>query len=394
MNTLLRCLAVSRVITCVLKRQLARCHWFATGLLVSGLLGCALIPTKAVGQVTSVSGQYYSAAMLDQLLAGQVDSLHLPGLAIAFINRGNVLYHRELGYANLATHRRVDARTLFEAASMSKTVFAYFVLQLVEQGVMALDTPLYTYQPYPELAYDVRYKRITARMVLAHTSGLPNWHEYEPPDSSLHVPAGAQYLKFTPGTRFSYSGEGYQYLAQVVAHLLHTDLRGLGAVVYRTVGRQLGMPHSCFGWNDYAAQHKATGYRQQSDGTNEPGTLKTFAEFSAAGGLHTTALEYAQFMLALLHEKGLQPASLREMLREQCLMDSAAVPAERQWWGLGINIRHTPYGNRYKHSGNNGDFQGYFVLYRQQKTGFVFFTNGDRASDLFDRLEPWFAPVN
>jgi CubicO group peptidase (beta-lactamase class C family) len=270
---------------------------------------------------------------MNQLLAKQVDSLHLPGLAIAFISQGKIVYHRELGYANLANHRRADARTLFEAASMSKTVFAYFVLQLVEQGVLTLDTPLYTYWPNPEIAYDARYQLITARMVLAHTSGLPNWHEYEPPDSSLHVPAGAQYLKFTPGTRFSYSGEGYQYLVQVVAHLLHTDVVGLGEVVYQAVCQPLGMTHSRFGWNDDVARHKATGYRQQPNGVNEPGTLKKFAEFSAAGGLHTSALEYAQFMLALLNEKGLQPASFREMLREQYLMDSAAAPAERQWWG-------------------------------------------------------------
>ncbi|MFP3836070.1 serine hydrolase domain-containing protein, partial [Chryseobacterium sp. SIMBA_028] len=82
-----------------------------------------------------------------------------------------IVYHRALGTANLETQLPLNNQSVFEAASLSKTVFAYFVLRLVDQGVLNLDTPLYKYMPYEDIADDERYKLITARMVLDHTSG-------------------------------------------------------------------------------------------------------------------------------------------------------------------------------------------------------------------------------
>jgi CubicO group peptidase (beta-lactamase class C family) len=69
----------------------------------------------------------------------------------------------------------VNDQTLFEAASVSKPIFAYFVMRMVEKGLLNLDTPLYKYLPYPDIEHDDRYKLITARMVLNHTTGFPNW---------------------------------------------------------------------------------------------------------------------------------------------------------------------------------------------------------------------------
>ena len=108
-----------------------------------------------------------------------MDSLNIPGLSIAVINDGKVVYHQTFGFANLEKKLPVTKKTIFEGASLSKSVFAFFTMKYVEEGRLDLDKPLYEYLPNADIAYDERYKKITARMVLSHRSGLPNWRENE-----------------------------------------------------------------------------------------------------------------------------------------------------------------------------------------------------------------------
>lgn len=113
---------------------------------------------------------------------------------------------------------KVDDQSIFEAASMSKTVFTYFVLKMVDKKLLDLDTPLYRYFPYKDIEKNERYKLITAWMVLSHTTGFPNWRYFDKRDENRYK-YGELYLKFTPGTEFAYSREGYRYLSLVIAHL-------------------------------------------------------------------------------------------------------------------------------------------------------------------------------
>lgn len=163
--------------------------------------------SEASAQIRSLTGKEIPISRMDSFLTAQMDPLNMPGLSIAFINDAEVVYFKGLGYADLETQKEVDSKTVFETASMSKPVFAYFVMKMVEAGIIDFDTPLYTYLAYEDVAYDERHKLFTARMVLSHTTGLPNWHDFQPPDSSLNVPEGAQYIMFTPGAKYSYSGE-------------------------------------------------------------------------------------------------------------------------------------------------------------------------------------------
>jgi len=143
-------------------------------------------------------------------LKARMDSLNIPGLSIAIINNSKVVYRQTFGYANLEKKIPVTNKTIFEGASISKSVFAFFAMKHVEEGKLDLDKPLYEYLPYPDIEYDERYKKITARIVLSHRSGFPNWRENEK-DKKLKI-------KFEPGTAYEYSGEGYQYLAMVLKH--------------------------------------------------------------------------------------------------------------------------------------------------------------------------------
>lgn len=169
------------------------------------------------GTVRSYLGIGIPVAALDRHLEQRMRDLGIPGLSIVFLDAGEVVHHRVLGYANVQDRRPVDASTIFEAASISKPVFAHFAMTYVDDGRLDLDRPLHEYLPYPDIAHDERYTRITARMVLSHRSGFPNWRT-DFADSAL-------FLAFEAGTAYRYSGEGYQYLAMVLKEIEGTTWR-------------------------------------------------------------------------------------------------------------------------------------------------------------------------
>ena len=174
---------------------------------------------------------------------------------------------------------------------MTKPIFAYTVLRLVDRGLLKLDTPLYTYLPYEDIAHDDRYKLITARMVLTHRTGFPNWR------------TGKLDIKFTPGTEVSYSGEGFVYLGKVVEHLTGKKLVNL---CRDEVFAPLVMDNASLVWNESVAHLTATGH-----GGNAPMAKRKPTEPNVASSLHIDAKYYARFLIAVLQGKGLSQATAR-----------------------------------------------------------------------------------
>jgi CubicO group peptidase (beta-lactamase class C family) len=305
---------------------------------------------------------------MDQFLHVTMDSLKIPGASIAIINDGKIVYERALGLANIDSARRVDAQTIFEAASMSKPVFAYFVLKMMQDGVLtlSLDQPVYEYFPYPDITYDERYKLITARMLLTHTSGFPNWRE----NNRLVI-------KFTPGTQYSYSGEGYEYLVNAVAHVTHTNSPSLDSLLQASVVSPLGLQHFSYLRNPYLTPHKAYGYYAAPNPAN--GKFKPVREFFGASyGLHTDVHDYAEFLIAIMKEEGLRRPSLDSLLRPRVRITEDGQPTN-MYYAYGFVVDSTEFGLRYQHTGNNGNFTGGFMFFRKPQTGFVLFTNGDHG---------------
>ncbi len=152
---------------------------------------------------------------------------HAKGIAVAVIDRGKVHYVRAYGIRN-AKGDPLTPDTVMYGASLTKTVFAYTVMQLVDRGKLNLDTPLKDYLekplpsygpdpvfpdkygPYKDLADDSRWQKITPRMSLTHSTGFNNFWFVEP-DQKLRI-------HFEPGTRYSYSGEGLILLQFVIEH--------------------------------------------------------------------------------------------------------------------------------------------------------------------------------
>jgi CubicO group peptidase (beta-lactamase class C family) len=277
---------------------------------------------------------------------------------------------------------------MFEAASLSKPVFASLALKMVEEGRLDLDKPLYQYLAFPEIAHDERYKSITARMVLNHTTGFPNWRWYDKAPDSTKVKEGDMFFMSDPGT-FSYSGEGYHWLAKVVAQINGLTLKNLDSLFQNKIATPIGMHHSYFSWHPYIGQHKVIGYREgKLFGKFWPAASphEDSTDFGSASTLHTNAQNYATFLLALLDGSILKKETVDEMLKMQ-----SSIPQEWNWgdikgWSLGFAVEPTDHGIRYSHGGDNGGFQAGCMFYREQKTGYVFFTNCDRSGPFYVNL--------
>lgn len=317
----------------------------------------------------SENGKYISFSKMDAFLRSQMDSIGMPGLSFALINDGQIVYRRTLGVTNVETKQRVSYGTVFDAASMTKTPFAFLVMRLVEKGVLNLDNPLYTYLPYPDIAYDDRYKLITARMVLSHTTGFPNWRFFNK-DGKLDI-------KFIPGTQFQYSGEGYEYLANVIAHLMNIKKNDLQELFNEEVAKPLGMDKTYFTWNSWLEEHQATGH---VDGkvAEGYGINSKKPNFYASHSMQTEAANYAKFLIGMMNEKGLKKESYNDMFKVQFPDASNAATNQR---GLGIVIKSTEFGNEYSHGGFNLNFTSEFMFNKEQKFGYVFFTNCNKGAD-------------
>lgn len=325
-------------------------------------------------KIKTVSGRKVKVKELDKLIRETMDSLGIPGLSIAIINDAELVYHRVYGVKNLESKQPVDNETIFEGASLSKPLFAYFFMKMVDKGIVSLDEPMYKLLPHPSIKdNDVRYQLITPRMVLSHSTGFPNWSKDKP------IPIG-----YTPGTGFSYSGEAHQYLTAYLAVANDTNWQeGLEAIFQKEVAIPLGMKHTYFIGNEYFKTHKATGY--EGSKVKELWLPKSFG---AAHTVHSESMDYVKFLQAMIKGNGLSENSMNEMLKEQNHFkeDNNLLDTGQTGWCLGFSMKPTSYGIRYLHTGNNTGFRAYCCFYKEKKYGLVFFTNSDKAFELYDKI--------
>jgi CubicO group peptidase (beta-lactamase class C family) len=315
------------------------------------------------------------APTLERLIPHLMLEGEVPGLSIVVIQDGSVHWQRAFGVANRDTGQPLTHRSIFESASLTKPLFAYAVLKLAEAGVLSLDTPLYEYLPEP--VSDERMKRITTRMVLAHTTGFQN----------EVMPGETLKVHFAPGTRFSYSGAGFLYLQRVVEHRTR---KRLPALMRELVFDPLGMTESAYVWLPQYEQRKAFGH-------NAAGVVaqrRKPAEATVAT-LHTTPLDYARFLIATMKRSGLKPATSQAMLTSQasidescfsCLNDNKGSISTALSWGLGWGLERTARGTAFWHWGeNNGEFQNFAMGY-PDGDGVVIFTNSGNGFSIMPEI--------
>lgn len=277
-----------------------------------------------------------------------------------------MLFSLRGSWMSVLTKEVVTNQTVFEAASISKPVFAYFIMKQVEKGLLDLDKPLYEYFPIEEIENDERYKLITARMILCHTSGLPNWRSQEP-DNKLKI-------RFEPNSQYGYSGEGYQYLKDVIAHILKVDDIGLGEIFKKQIAEPLGARHMDFVWKNEMQKFKAFGHRNGKPTDNEFQEEGNSGAFGASYSLQVNSTDYSKFLIEIMKSSSEQNNIVSQMLTIQNNLPNENGELHRS---LAFPIKQVNNTIRYYHSGNNGDFRAYCHFYKEKGYGIVMLSNCD-----------------
>lgn len=323
--------------------------------------------------IETATGSVLTQENLHQIVEQAMATTNTPGMGLVVINGGEIVHDGVYGVEDVRTSDPVTHDTVFEAASLSKPLFGFLTMTFVEDGVLDLDRPLYEYLPHRDIEHDARYRQMTARHVLSHQTGFPNWRS-DTPDLGLH-------LKFTPGQGFFYSGEGYEYLADVLMHLADTDDAGLEALYQTRIAQPLGMVRSEFIASSSTLERRAIPHR---DG--EPLDMgEADPTFGAAYSLHSDARDYAQFVLGMMEERVLEAQSYDRFYASQSSPIPADDPARALGlsdWALGFSVYELPMGRFYIHGGNNPGYTSFVAFNPESGWGVVLFTNANQANDL------------
>jgi len=333
------------------------------GMIALGVVAVAEVVRAAAGDEIPTRG---SAAPDTAALAAQVKELMVkggvPGLAVAVLQDGKPVWSAGFGVASADTGQPVTTDTVFEAASLGKPVFAYAVMRLVERGEFDLDRPLAVYLPNPDVRNDDRIRRVTARMVLSHTAGFPNWRH----GKELTI-------EFEPGERFGYSGEGYVYLQKVVEAVTG---QGLDDLVRREVFAPLGMKASSFVWRPEYDRTAAVGH----DYLQLPVAKAKPTAANAAASLHTTVNDYARFVAEVLRPTLLKPSTVAAMLKP-------AVEVQKDLsWSLGWGLERSGERRLLWHWGDNDTFRSFVVADREAGSGVVVLTNSENGLSIAEPI--------
>ena len=362
------------------------------------LLAVFGLPFRVAAQTTP------SGAAIDAEVAEIMTRTRAEGMAVAVIDHGKVGYVQSYGIRN-AKGDPLKTDTVMYGASLTKTVFAYTVMQLVDQGKLNLDTPIGAdldkplpsygpdpvfpdkYGPYKDLADDPRWEKITPRMCLTHSTGFSNFWFIEP-DQKLHI-------HFEPGTHFSYSGEGFILLQFVVEHGRRAQGLGLdvGDLAKANFDR-LGMTRTSLVWHNGQDPNVADGWNDQG----QPQPHDKRSKVRAAGSMNTTISDLSKFAAALVRGDGLSRGSRTEITKPVLHITTAGEfplflpdlpPAEQRkdlYSGLGVIVFDGPQGHGFYKGGHDGQTANTMVCVEASQRCVLILSNDVRSEAGFAEL--------
>jgi CubicO group peptidase (beta-lactamase class C family) len=359
--------------------------------------------------IRRLDGSKISTEEADSFAKKTLAAAHVTGAQIAVLDGGRLVWSAVYGLRRRDPELPMDRETTTWAASITKSVFATYVMQLVERGEFNLDEPvarqlrkpLNEYEPYHDTASEVvrdpAWPTITPRMLLAHSSGLANFASIEP-DKKMH-------LQFKPGTQFRYSGEGINLVQFVIEQKKHKLLNEL-------------MQDAIFG----PLEMRRTGIIYQKEfEANVADRYDTAEKFRsktqrfparAAGSMTTSADDLSRFAAALLAGKIIKASTRQAMLRPFLRINSLhqfAIRAnegegkEAQEVGLAYGVgwgllMKTRFGPAFFKEGHGDGAQNYMICFEKRKACMIILTNSDNGELAFrplletilgDTVTPW-----
>ena len=349
---------------------------------------CALAQTTLVPRL---DGSKISGGEIDQTVNRLMKAAEVTGVSLAVFDHGKIAYLKSYGFRDKEKNLPLTVDSVMSAASISKSTFAYMVMQLVDKGLFDLDKPIYQYLPkplpeypkYADLANDARYKKITARMLLSHTSGFPNWRWLED-DPKLRI-------HFEPGARYAYSGEGIDLLQFVVETVTKRPLEDL---MKEYVFQPFGMTRTSYIWQDRFETDYANAYDEYGRSLGP----HRWNNSNAAGSMQVTIRDLATFMQAVMSGKGMQKKTWELIFTPQIqIFEKHQFPslneettdenkAIRLSYGLGWGLYWSPYGEAFFKEGHDEGWRNYAVCFNKMKSGMILLTNSSNGEGIFKEL--------
>lgn len=360
------------------------------GILAVATFHAAAAPVRAE-KLRRLDGTSVSDKEVDATVRRLIKAANVTGIALAVLNDDKLVYAKGFGYRNVQKKLPLNENTVMYGASFTKSLFACLVMQLVDEGKLDLDKPVYQYLPkplpeyenYKDLAGDDRYKKITARMLLDHTSGFPNWRWFTD-DRKLRI-------YFEPGARFAYSGEGISLLQLVVETLTR---KSAGESMQDRIFRPAGMTRTAMVWDSRFDDNFALGYDE--NGKDLGAQRRTRPQ--AAGSMVTTVADMGRFLVALRTGMLLRKSAIDRMLSPQIAIHSLhefpsldtttthANDAIKLSYGLGWGLFFTPVGKAYFKEGHDDGWNNHMVCFDDAKICMVMMSNSSNGDGIFREL--------
>ncbi len=308
-------------------------------------------------RLTESSAQ--TAASLESALPELMRKNAVSGIGVAVIRNGKATLVKSIGVANDTMQSSIKPDTIFEVASLGKPVFAYLALRLADDGLFNLDVPLTQYVPGLFSAPDPRLQAITARMVLSHSSGLPNFGSDHP-----------EQLEFDPGVAYQYSGIGFERLQRVLEVLSGKSLNELAQTI---VFEPLGMTSTSYIWREEYRPRFALGHDGKGNQLNQ---ARKPDRGNAAWSLYSTPADYAKFVeRQLRHDDPVTAAMTDPQIK---ITDEIS-------WGVGWSLQSTKPNSSFWHWGSNPGYRGYVVGYPTEGIAVIVLSNSET---MFKLVEP------
>ena len=367
------------------------------GLLVSGVVLAAGADGAILGPVRTLDRRTLSPVQVEATVIDLMAKGRVTGLGLAILNRGEIVYLNAFGKADADKGAPLTIQSSMYAASFTKAMFASMVMQLVSEGTLALDTPierylkkpLPDYEKYADLKSDPRWRMWTARMLLSHTTGMPNFRFF--PKTGGFDPDHPLWIDFTPGSRYAYSGEGINLLQFVLENGLGLEV---GALMRERIFEGLGMTRTSMLWRDDFAADLAQGHDEAGKvlGHNARRSVR------AAGSADSTIRDMALFLQATLKQKTAPRKFWKEMMKPQVRIRSAhqfptldETTSSRDdrvqlSYGLGWGLLKTPHGRAFFKGGHDDGWENYMIGFDKTGTGIVIMTNSSNGESIFKEL--------
>ena len=287
----------------------------------------------------------------------------VPAAGIGIIENGRLKYIKVFG--ELQKNVPAPKNTIFEIASMIKPVVAMVTLKLVDAGQWNLDEPLAKYWIDPDLLGDTLLNKLTARHVLTHQTGFPNWRN------------GKLRFEFEPGTRFQYSGEGFEYLRKALESKFKKTLLQLS---HSILFKPLGMKDTRYFFDK---DMDITRYAMPHDGQGNKIEISIKDRgLNATALLLTTIEDYSKFMIYVMNGAGLSPSLYNDMVLSQS--------AEKKHLGRGLGweiVSDLPNGEySIQHAGSSMGVKTIGIILPKSKRGIVVFTNGENGIIVYSKI--------